>query len=93
MPAIRIEGGVERGRRVSLSVDGLAVEAFEGESVAAALAAAGLLRLRGSPRAGTPRGAFCHMGVCQECLVRIDGRLAQACRVAVRDGVSVERDR
>ena len=79
-----------RGPVVSISVDGSRVHAHAGEMLAAALMAAGLVRLRGSPRCGDPRGAFCLMGVCQECLVRIDGKISQACLVAVSDGLAVE---
>lgn len=83
------ELGVERGAPVRFSVDGVWVEGFAGESVAAALAAAGLLVLRASPRTGEPRGAFCWMGLCQECTMVIDGARRPACRTAIRDGLSV----
>ena len=63
---------------------------FAGETVAAALLASGRRRLRGSPRAREPRGAFCLMGSCQECVIRIDGRLEPACLTEVRDGMAVE---
>ena len=37
------------------------------------------------------RGApYCMMGVCQECLVRVDGVLHQACLTRVEDGMRVE---
>lgn len=70
-------------------VDGVPVPAHPGQSVAAALLAAGIVRLRSSPRDGTPRGAFCLMGVCQECVLQIDGATAPACQVAVRTGLAV----
>ncbi|MCU0984825.1 MAG: (2Fe-2S)-binding protein [Acetobacteraceae bacterium] len=72
-----------------IHVDGRAVTAVPGISVAAALLAAGFSTLRHSPTAGTPRGAFCLMGVCQECAVLIEGRAKRACMTAVRDGLSV----
>ena len=90
MPAVRIAKGIERGRPVTIVVDGQPVAAHEGETLAAALAAAGRTVLRHSLCAGTARGAFCLIGVCQECLVRVDGRLRQACRVGVADGQVVE---
>ncbi len=37
------------------------------------------------------RGAFCHMGVCQECALHVDGVLRQACLTPVRPGMAVER--
>ena len=86
---IRIDGTVERPTRVRLVVDGAVLEAFAGESVAAALLAAGIRTLRHSPREAAPRGMFCLMGVCQECVVEIDGRRVESCRIAVREGMEV----
>lgn len=80
--------GPARGAPVTLRVDGRAVPAFVGESVATALLAAGIRALRSSP-AGAPRGLFCGMGICQECVVEIDGAAMPACQVRVRDGLSV----
>ncbi len=77
-------------RMVELTVDGRAVTAPEGEPLATALAAAGILLLRRSPRAGAPRGAFCFMGVCQECAIFVDGALRQACMTPVAAGMQVE---
>lgn len=65
-----------------IEVDGRKLEVDAGVNVAAALIAHGVRTLRLSP-AGKPRGAFCMMGVCQECLVTIDDRLQQACLVPV----------
>lgn len=88
--ARRIEDGVRRGDPATLTIDGRAVAAFAGESVAAALLAAGIRVLRRSSRAGAPRGLFCMMGACQECLVRVNGRRALACQEPVRDGMKIE---
>ena len=87
--SVRIDGAIARGEAVSISVDGLEVRAYPGEMLAAALFAAGLRRLRASPRAGGPRGMFCLMGVCQECLVRVDGAAVLACQATVRAGMTV----
>lgn len=76
---------------VTIMVDGQPLPAHEGEMLTTALARAGLLRLRFSPHAGAPRGAFCHMGVCQECALHVDGVVRQACLTPVRGGMSVER--
>jgi len=80
---------VQSRPHVVLSVDGRHVRAHAGEMVAAALMAAGIVKLRLSP-GGAPRGAFCLMGVCQECVVRIDGQTRQACLTPVADGMVVE---
>ena len=87
--SLRIEREVARGAPVKMDVDGATVTACEGETVAVALLAAGVRELRHSPTAQTARGVFCLMGVCQECLLRIDGRRALACQEAVRDGMQV----
>ena len=62
-----------------------------GETVATALLCAGQLDLRRSPRTGGARGVYCMMGVCQECLIRVDGVVRQACLTPVEDGMRVER--
>ena len=79
-----------RGAPVAIFVDGERVPCFAGETVAAALIAHGRRRLRRSPGTGEARGAFCLMGSCQECAIRISGRLEPACMVEVRDGLVVE---
>jgi predicted molibdopterin-dependent oxidoreductase YjgC len=71
--------------------DGQPVSARVGESVAAALFASGMKTLRTSPRECAPRGMFCLMGSCQECLVMVDARRVLACRTAVADGMRVEK--
>ena len=78
-----------RGPSIRIMVNGATVPAHEGEVLAASLMAAGLLRLRDSPRVGGPRGAFCFLGVCQECVVRVDGVLQQSCLVPATDGMAV----
>jgi len=88
MPALRV---VEPGApSVRFTFDGRSVEAGSGETIAVALLAAGQKALRTTSRRGEPRGVFCNMGVCFECLVEVDGRPNQrACQTVVRSGMSV----
>lgn len=87
-------GTVDRGREIRLTVDGRQIPAFEGESVHAALAAAGIRRLGLSRRTGRARGTFCGMGICYECRVTIDGIPdRRACMTPVRDGMTVDTGR
>jgi sarcosine oxidase subunit alpha len=75
---------------VTLSVDGQGIEAREGDSVAAALLAAGKLQSRSTPVGNVPRAPYCMMGVCFDCLMTIDGvGSRQACMVPVRQGMDV----
>jgi D-hydroxyproline dehydrogenase subunit gamma len=61
-----------------------------GRSVAAALLTAGVSRFRATPVCGSPRGPYCMMGACFDCLVEIDGVPSrQSCMVTVRDGMHV----
>lgn len=62
-----------------------------GDTVAAALLAAGHDWFRETPVSGAARGPFCLMGSCFDCLVKIDGEQMQACMTQVRSGMIVER--
>jgi len=79
------------GDQVIFTFDGRPITAAAEDSVAAALLAAGIRVCRTTPVSGTARGPYCMMGVCFECLVRIDGvGNRQGCLVPVRDGMRVE---
>jgi sarcosine oxidase subunit alpha len=74
---------------VELRVNGRAVRAVPGTSVAAALLDVGITAFRTSVN-GDARAPVCGMGVCFECRVTIDGiPHLRACLIAVRDGMSV----
>jgi predicted molibdopterin-dependent oxidoreductase YjgC len=79
-----------RAAAVELFLDGRRYCAHPGESVAAALFAAGVKTLRVSPRLNQPRGMFCLMGSCQECLVMVDGTRVLACQTSVVIGMHIE---
>jgi len=80
---LRIAYLAERPAAVTINVDGQSLLAYPGESLAAALFAVGIFTLRYSPRVQQPRGAFCFMGVCQECLVQVDNQRVLACQTLV----------
>ena len=68
---------------VLLDVDGRGVPGRQGESIAAALIRAGVTAWRQTPQ-GNPRGLFCGMGVCQDCVISVDGQDQQrACMTKV----------
>lgn len=67
------------------------IEARSGQSVAAALIAAGERCLR-IDEAGNPKGVLCGIGVCWECRCSIDGVTnTRACMTPVRPGMVVRR--
>ena len=77
------------GRAITLHFDGQPVAAIEGETVAAALSAAGITTFR-TTSSGAPRGLHCGMGACFDCVVTIDGRHGQrACQAKAADGMAV----
>jgi predicted molibdopterin-dependent oxidoreductase YjgC len=79
-------------RAIEVTIDGEAFAAREGDTVAAALLAAGYDACRTTPVTGAPRGPFCLMGVCFDCLAVIDGRPnQQTCLLPVRAGMRIER--
>jgi predicted molibdopterin-dependent oxidoreductase YjgC len=76
---------------LTILIDEVATQAREGDSVAAAMLAAGRLIARKTPGSGAPRAPYCLMGVCFDCLVTIDGvGNCQGCMVLVRDGMRIE---
>jgi glycine/D-amino acid oxidase-like deaminating enzyme len=77
------------GRRISFRFDDTPIEALEGETIAAALSAAGIVTYR-STGSGAPRGLHCGMGACFDCVVTVDGRIGErACMTKVADGMVV----
>jgi predicted molibdopterin-dependent oxidoreductase YjgC len=78
------------GAIVTLELDGVPLPARRGQTVATAILAAGRRVLRRTRRAGKPRGVFCAMGVCFDCVMTIDGKAGvRACMTKVEDGMDV----
>jgi len=76
---------------VTIVVDGAPVVARAGDSVAAALLASGVHAFRATVLSGSPRGPFCMMGACFDCVVTVDGRRdVQACLTRVADGMRID---
>jgi D-hydroxyproline dehydrogenase subunit gamma len=81
----------DKGATLTLTVDGKEIPARIGDTVAAAMLAAGIGRFRTTPVSGAARAPYCMMGVCFDCLVTVDGvGSRQACLVPVREGMAVE---
>jgi glycine/D-amino acid oxidase-like deaminating enzyme len=77
------------GRPVTIHFDGRPIAALEGETIAAALSAAGIVAFRRTA-SDAPRGLYCGMGACFDCVVTVDGRIGQrACLTRVADGMQV----
>jgi hypothetical protein len=72
---------------VSFTFDGQVYAGKTGETLAAALLRAGVVALGSAEDADSNRGAFCWMGWCQECRVLHEGRMTEACRLDLTDGL------
>lgn len=82
---------IQRGKPVTISVDGKPIEAYQGETVAAAMLAAGIRTFHKSLKHQQPRSLYCGMGICYDCLVTINGVHAQrACITPVEEGMQIE---
>ena len=85
--------GITRGVTISITFDGNPVVACTGESLSAALCRAEIATCRLTAKAGAPRGYYCGMGVCFECLVEVDGVPGlRACRTTVKPGMRVRTE-
>ena len=66
------------------------IQARTGDSVATALLGAGVTTTRTTAVSGAPRGPYCMMGACFDCVAIVDGRgNVQTCMTPVRDGMRV----
>jgi sarcosine oxidase subunit alpha len=84
---------IDTAKDISFSFNNKKYKAKEGDTIAAALFANGIRSNRKTFGKNTPRGSFCFMGVCFECLVKINGvRAIQGCRTKLRDGMEIEED-
>ena len=76
---------------VEIEFNGQRLTAYQDESLAAALMRNGILAWRTTHKREEPRGFFCGIGICQDCLVIIDGiPNIQACKTTVRQGMRVK---
>lgn len=86
-----ILGSLKNRRIVKFEYDGREIEGREGEPIAAALMAAGVRTFRYTKRFYQPRGIYCAIGRCTDCMMVVDGvPNVRTCVTPVRDGMKVE---
>ena len=68
-----ILGSFPKTATVEFMLDGQTMTGFAGEPIAAALKAAGILVHRHTRKTGQPRGIFCAIGRCTDCVMIVDG--------------------
>jgi sarcosine oxidase subunit alpha len=87
----RVEKGVKRGKPFEIEVDGEKLVAYEGETVAAVLVAAGRRTFRRTEKKKHPRGMYCGIGLCHECKMVINGvPNTMACQTLATPGCRVK---
>ena len=80
---------ISPGELLTLTVDGGPLMAHRGQTIAGALYASGRRVFRATRVNGKPRGLYCAMGVCFDCLVRVDGETVRACMTPAENGMQV----
>ena len=75
---------------MTVHINGQAVSAAIGETVLTVIQSLGVRQIARNDH-DQISGAYCGMGVCQCCLVKINGRhKRRACQTVVRDGMQIE---
>ena len=86
-----ILGEYEKGRIVHFSFDGKDLQGYEGEPIAAALMAAGVKVHRHTQKKHAPRGVFCAIGRCTDCVMVVNGEPnVRTCITPLEEGMSIE---
>src|SRR6516162_5263493 len=84
---LRPDSFTQPGRQLTFTIQGRIIRAVEGQSIAAALYAAGVRIFTRSFKYHRPRGLFCVSGDCPNCLMQVDGRPnVRTCIEPVRQG-------
>lgn len=90
MDDLRI-GTIKRNEKITLKVNGKEITAYKGETLLAALIAAGFKTLKKSAVNKESRGALCGMGVCFECTVTVNGTPnVRSCMTEVENNMEIE---
>jgi len=86
-----ILGKAKLGKQVTIEVNGQPIPALEGEPIAASLLAAGYKVFRYTVKKGEPRGVYCAIGRCTDCVMTVDGRPnVRTCITPVVDGMKIK---
>ena len=85
-----ILGTQEKGKKVHFTFDGKLLEGYEGEPIAAALRASGVKIHRYTTKEHKPRGIFCAIGRCTDCVMIVDGKPnVRTCITPLKEGMEV----
>ena len=86
-----ILGEPQKGRKVTFTFDGKEMKGCEGEPVAMALKANGVMIHRYTKKEHQPRGIFCAIGRCTDCVMVVNGKLnVRTCITPLEEGMVVQ---
>ena len=81
----------QKGKKAKFTYDGKEMEGYEGEPIAAALRAEGVMTHRYTKKLHQPRGIFCAIGRCTDCVMVVDGKPnTRTCVTMLKEGMVVE---
>lgn len=81
----------QKGKKVTFMYDGTTMTGYEGEPIAAALRAEGIIIHRYTQKLNKPRGIFCAIGRCTDCVMIVDGRPnTRTCITPLKEGMVVQ---
>jgi predicted molibdopterin-dependent oxidoreductase YjgC len=87
----RVQEGVEKIKSFEIEVDGDRILAYEGETVAAAMLAAGKRVFNRTSKKKEARGIYCGIGLCFGCLMIINGNSnMRACQTLATPNCKVQ---
>ncbi len=91
IPKHPILGTYQKGEKIRFYLDGKEMYGYEGDTIAAALMAAGVTTHRHTRKKGTPRGIFCAIGRCTDCVMVVDGQInVRTCITPLKEGMQVQ---
>lgn len=85
-----ILGDSPKGKPVSFTYDGQVLQGIEGEPISAALRVAGVMTHRYTKKRHEPRGVFCAIGRCTDCVMVVNGMPnIRTCITPLEEGMDV----
>lgn len=86
-----ILGTIEKGRRIQFTFDGNSMEGFEDEPIAMALRSNGVMVHRRTTKKNEPRGIFCAIGRCTDCIMIVNGiPNVRTCVEQLKEGMVIQ---
>ncbi len=83
---------LENKPKISFTFDGKTYTGYEGDTIASALLANGIRKLRVHEESGTPRGIYCNIGHCYECRVTVNKQPGiRACMTEIKTDMIIDR--